>query len=1186
MYLKKMEIVGFKSFADRTKIAFDQGITAVVGPNGSGKSNIVEALRWVLGEQSAKALRGGKMPDVIFSGTEKRRALNYAEVIATFDNQDNYLLGHDDDDEVVICRRLYRTGDSEFLLNGHKCRLRDIHDLFTDTGLGRDSLSIISQGRIESVFNSKAEERRAIFEEAAGVLKYKNRKSETESKLRGTQDNLDRLEDIIFELNGQLVPLQAQRDVALRFRELDGRREKLALSVLVGQLISEKEKYEQTKISLLEVLESLTELSKRQETYDAELTGLRTRRGVVEDEQEKLRAESLALTELKAELTRKIERFDLQKSSSEKSETERLERVSELNQKLSDLEKSLAEAEKNLTELSKEKLTVDDEIERLTAVLTDLSESPEVAMERLREEFVRLVAEEAELSNQMVRNKSEAENLTRQLAERDENSRERSEKLTTVSQELAEAEAELAELEAEIYKLLAEFDKKTQEEKNLAVQEKTAQDTMYAQMNELSTKKARLSSLENIRDNHSNLYQGVRSVMQHQAELGGIIGVMADLLTFDTKYTVAMDIALGGGSQNIVTEDENAAKGAIAYLRQNRLGRATFLPLTTIKAREFNAYQRLQSMTGFVNLAINLVNFDKRLYNAVSSLLGSTVIVDSADHATAIAREMRYSVRIVTLDGTQINPGGSYAGGAGKRNTTTFTSAEIEALTGQIAQAESQLKSAEQAVQKAQNARKLLTDDLSNLRELGEDRRFAQKTVALKVEQLSEEKNNLTELSKISAGSENAEILIELTNSNEKITVQLATIAQRKIEIDQQLDSIKSDSQAQNELKVTKQNQLTQAKLRLSEITSALRFGNQEKTRQQEEFAQLTTEKSRLDIFDSSVKFDEATRTSLSEQLTQATDKLQAVNVQLVSLKFEREDLTAQMEDFEQHNHEFIAQNQDLNTQKTRLEMQIEQSEKLLHDKQNQLASDYNMSFEEAKNQANIAQEADENITDGQISLADLSEAEQQLKQLERQIRALGAVNLDAIEQFDEVNTRFEFLTSQKEDLTEAKNLLLATMDDMNDEIKIRFKSTFEAIRVSFQTTFSQMFVGGHADLELTSDNLLEAGVEINVQPPGKKLASLNLMSGGEKALTALALIFAILRVRTVPFVVLDEVEAALDEANVKRFGDYMNHFDNSNQFIVVTHRRGTMAAAGTMYGVTMADAGVSKILSVKLEEA
>lgn len=1171
MYLKKMEIVGFKSFADRTKVEFDQGVTAIVGPNGSGKSNIVEALRWVLGEQSAKSLRGGKMPDVIFSGTEKRHAMNFAQVTAYFDNTDHYLASSKDNEDVIISRQLYRNGDAEFRLNGKKCRLRDIHDLFLDTGLGRDSLSIISQGRIEAVFNSKAEDRRAIFEEAAGVLKFKSRRNETESKLSTTQDNLDRLEDILYELKGQLVPLEAQKTVALRFQTLDAKEKALDLSVLMGQLIAEKEKYDTTNTALIEISQALLKLSDHKKTYDEQWESLRFARTKVETQQEALQKETLQLTELKSEVTRKIELFDVQKNSSQQSTKERKQHLSELNEKLSVLTAQEKSAHEKITQLTQEKNELEQKIKKLNQKQDALSEAPELVMERLRETYVDLVNQEAQLSNTKTKNQAELEHLIQKMSERNASTKENAQRLKDMTTALNEAQNENHKLKNTIATLLKNYESEQEKEKKRAQKERLAQNEMYDQMNLLNKDKARLASLENIQETHSNLYQGVRAVMQNQSQIKGIIGVVADLLTFDPRYTTAIDIALGGGSQNIVCEDESSAKRAIAYLRERRLGRATFLPLTTIKPRNFSAYERISSMTGFIDTALALVSADKKLIPALSSLLGTTAVVDTAENATAIARQMNYTIRIVTLDGTQINPGGSYSGGAGKRNSTTFTQTEIKSLKNKIETANEQLKITEHTVAHLQQEAKENARVLTDLRAQGEEKRFDEKSLALKIDQLKENQSNLLALSALTESSQSKDRVTALQQENKILIEQLAKISQEKQTIESQLEAVKGNAQTQNDQKTHLLETLNQSKLDFSEKTSELRFVSTDENRLTREKAQVTAEIARvLDLLSPQIEYADENRHHLEKQLNTVLEKLKTANVKSVSLKFEHEDIVAQMEELEQHNHDFIEQTHALNLQKTRLDLQFEQIKARLIEKQNRLNSDFEISFESALKTTPIPE--------------DLEQCERDLKNVSRQIKALGPVNLDAIQQFDEVNERYQFLNRQKTDLSEAKTLLLSTIDEMNDEVKARFKTTFEAIRESFKTTFSQMFVGGQADLALTSDNLLEAGVEINVQPPGKKLSSLNLMSGGEKALTALALIFAILRVRTVPFVVLDEVEAALDEVNVKRFGDYMNHFDNSNQFIVVTHRRGTMAAAKAMYGVTMADAGVSKMMSVKLD--
>ncbi|GAB2026716.1 chromosome segregation protein SMC [Lactovum odontotermitis] len=1170
MYLKKLEITGFKSFADRTKIEFDHGITAIVGPNGSGKSNITEALRWALGEQSAKSLRGGKMPDVIFAGTEKRKALNFAEVVAHFDNSDSYL--DSPAKEVAVTRRLYRNGDSDFLINGKKCRLRDIHDLFLDTGLGRDSFSIISQGRIESVFSSKPEERRAIIEEAAGVLKYKTRKTETQSKLKSTQDNLDRLEDIIYELSGQLNPLRAQRESALKFQELDTERAKLALSLLIARVSQEKLKYDTASSTLKSTQESLSQLAEAQQAFEKALSELKQRRDSAEAERESLQAQILQLTELKADLERKIDLFDRSAADQEKSDTARAERLSELTAQKTRLTRQIEENTSKSADLQTEKTQLEQKIQQLARELEDFSVSPETQMERLRETYLELVNQEAALSNQLTKNQTEAENLLRQQAASDSSAQETSDKLETVSAELDDLQSGCDQLKAEIEKLLSDFQEKNLQNQQEKADAAAAEEEQFKLLERVNKQRAQLNSLENIRENHSNLYAGVRAAMKSQ--LPGLIGVVADLLSFDKKYEVALEVALGAGAQNIITENEQAAQAAIKHLRDQRLGRATFLPLTTIRPRDFRDLARVSSQAGFIDLASNLVDYDEQLYPAISSLLGSTVIVDTSEHATQIARSQGFNVRIVTLDGTLISPGGSYAGGSRQNKSgSTFIANEISALTQELTKSDDALKLKEAEVQQLRGLQQASAEELTVLREQGEEKRLQEKEQELKISQLQQNKDDLKELLALSAfGEEHESRLQEFTEQNQQIEQKLSEIAEQKTALDTELDSVKSSSSERTALQNEKSAALTDTKVSLSKINSELNFAESERARFQTELTNLSTEIEQLSQ-NAEVKLNAADREQLSAQLTDTSEKLQTANVRQISLRFERDDLAAQMDDLTEQNSAAREENQTLHDKKTRLELAIEQSEKILRDSQQSLAEDYQLSFDEAAAQSETIEEADQ------------PQKEKDLRSYERQIRALGPVNLDAISQYEEVNQRYEFLNSQKSDLLEAKELLLSNISEMDDEVKIRFKSAFEEIRASFKTTFAQMFGGGVADLILTSDDLLEAGVDIAAQPPGKRLGSLTLMSGGEKALTALALLFAILRIRTVPFVVLDEVEAALDEANVKRFGDYMNHFDNSNQFIVVTHRKGTMAAANVMYGVTMGEAGVSKIVSVRFDD-
>ena len=1171
MYLKQIEMVGFKSFADRTKITFDTGVTAIVGPNGSGKSNVTESLRWALGEQSAKSLRGAKMPDIIFAGTQKRRALNYAEVIVTFDNADGYLPS---EATVVITRRLYRNGDSEFLINGKKVRLKDVHELFTDTGLGRDSFSIISQGKIESIFNSKPEERRAIFEEAAGVLKYKNRKKETESKLSATQENMDRLEDIIYELDGQLTPLRAQRDVALKFRELDARRTQLDISVLVAQIIAEKVSYESAQAQFKDVQETLAQLDAAQEVFERDVLKLKQARSAVERDQEKLQAEILQFTTAKSDFQSKIDIFHSQAQMSQKSAAEREARIASLTSKLTEVSETLAILTDRLETNQAQKATLDAQIQTLQGKLDNFSENPDDVSERLRAEFVDLVNQEAQLSNAITKNTSELDNIRANAASKSDENQALAEKYNNLKTELDATTQRSETLKLELAQLLAQYNTSDIELKTLETAIGQTQNRLFAAMDELNKGKARLTSLENIRASHANFYQGVKAVLQASDKLPGIIGAVADLVSFDKQYATAMDIALAGGAQNIIVSDEQAAKSAINFLRAQRLGRATFLPLTTIKPRHFSKTNQVANIPGFIDTAQNLVSYDENIAPAISNLLGSVLIVDNNDHATQIARALNFTARIVALDGTEIRPGGSFSGGANKKNSTTFANVEIDDLTQKVAVLDQTVRGFEKDLQELQHQKTSLTTTLTDLRQKGEAARLQSQEYSLKEEALLESKQDLESRLALSNASDEQAVIDKLTLENEAYDASLVTIQEKKTQINTDISEVKSSQSQVKTLTENLRRDLQESQLKLSEVTSDIRHTAGEIKRLTTEQANLEAEIQALTSQQETIisDLDNETRLeSLTTHLKAVSDSLEAANIKLVSLRFEREDLTAQIEDLDDANTVNIKQRQDQLAQKTRLELSLETSENRLRSRQNKLVNDYQMSFDAAKEQAE--------------ELVSLSESERQLQSLESQIRKLGPINLAAIEQFDEVNERREFLNTQKEDLLKAKALLESTINDMDDEVKVRFKSTFEAIRLSFQKTFTQMFGGGQADLILTSEDLLDAGIEIAVQPPGKKLASLNLMSGGEKSLTALALLFAIIRVRTVPFVVLDEVEAALDEANVKRFGDYMTRFDESSQFIVVTHRKGTMKAAKAMYGVTMQEGGVSKIVSVKLKD-
>ena len=1173
MYLKSIEMQGFKSFADKTKVVFDRGVTAVVGPNGSGKSNITESLRWALGESSAKSLRGGKMPDVIFAGTENRNPLNFASVVVTLDNSSGFIVNKNK--EIKVERHIYRSGDSEYLIDGQKVRLRDIHDLFMDTGLGRDSFSIISQGRVEAIFNSKPEERRAIFEEAAGVLKYKTRKKETESKLAQAQGNLDRLDDIIYELDNQVKPLEKQAQTAKKFLELDGQRKELYLDVLVAQLSLGKEKLSEKEAELESVKTELTTYYKQRSELEQENQSLKEKRHRLSVQLDREQAVLLDVTKLISDLERKIEVHKLESSQNESSRQEAQARLENLLTRREQLEEQIEQKQGVLEQLENSLSSLKEDIAAVDREISYFSEDPDQVLDHLREQYVALMQEEAEASNRLTKIQQDIANQISLSESKSEDLARLQTEKQTAQEELDKSRKSLEEADHELRQLLERYQTKKSELDQVQATYQSEQGRLFDLLDQLKGKQARQSSLEAILKNHSNFYAGVKAVLQEAPSLGGIIGAVSEQLTFDTRYQTALEIALGGASQNVIVEDEATAKRAIAFLKEKRQGRATFLPLTTIKPRQLSGQQisLLESSDGFLGLASDLVTYQPNLDVIFQNLLGTIAIFDTIDHANKAARATKFQVRMVTMDGAEIRPGGAFAGGSNRNNSTTFIKPELDALLGEIAELSSQLQEQESLVAAKKTSLDLTREALETIKAEGEEARLNQQSARIHQEQAE---NRLAQLSvqyDLQMSQVSPTILTELDEEATKEAANVQALNEKKIALEQQINQVRDNRDSIQESLQKLQTKKGQLTLVQAEATSQLRFEQIDLRRLQEEKA--TTEKDIAILEDlinqKVVALEDTTIELLEEQLQAASDKQSQTNQILIRLKFELEDIDGQFEDLEERLQQARTKNDDLIRKQAKLEADCEQAGDTLRTLLGNLTEHFKLSFEAAQSQAKAVE--------------NLASAEQNLKNLERAIRALGPVNLDAIEQYDEVNNRLTFLNEQRTDILSARDLLLDTIHEMDDEVKERFKVTFEAIRESFKQTFKQMFGGGSADLILTENDILTAGVEISVQPPGKKIQSLNLMSGGEKALSALALLFSIIRVKTIPFVILDEVEAALDEANVKRFGDYLNRFDKESQFIVVTHRKGTMAAADAIYGVTMQESGVSKIVSVKLKD-
>lgn len=979
MYLKQIIAHGFKSFADKTILEFHSGITGIVGPNGSGKSNVVDAVRWVLGEQSIKSLRGDdKMTDVIFSGSKSRKAMNVASVTLIFDNKDHYLKVPYE--EVSITRRVYKDGTNEYLLNNERCRLKDISEVLLDTGVAKESFNIISQGKIEEILSSKPEDRRVIFEEAAGVLKYKKRKEEALRKLDRTNDNMQRVEDIIDELKAQVEPLREQKEKACLYKEKKEKLENIEISVITNDIKEIHTKYETSKQRLEKLNEEILSISTNNKQNEATITKYKNDLDKIEKQIEIAQQEYMEASTLATKLNGQKQMI-----------TER------------------------------KKYEVDDQALLNQSLL-------------LKEEALKLDSDIHILENQL---KYEKENYQNILKENHE------------------------------LKRKEELKQKERSQKNHEIQ---------VAVNELEQKKRKIRNLEEAIDTSSSLPLAPRSVL-NEPRLSGIHDVVAKLMETEKRYTEALSVALGAGSNYIVVENENSAKEAIEYLKTNRLGRATFYPLNIIKPKELDSeiFYRLKQESGFIGIASSLVSYAPMYASIFKNLLGLTIVVDTLDTANHIAKKFHYRLRIVTLSGELLQPGGALTGGQMKQNQNPLR-------------------------------------DKFDL----EQEKTNEKLLEVKIQTLEEKINVIDN---------------DLSALSDKIYLSEKEKISNSLMIDE------------------KENQLEQLKTRKLERTEELRRTEQVLNHT------LTEEEERV-----------------VNDYYSAVKKKEEIETKLNYLKQEQLKTKSSLDDFEfavkKENSLFQSKNKEIQT----LDIEINRMDVKLDTLLSQLTENYGMTYEHASYHYSLEMEIDS--------------ARDMISKLKREIKELGEVNLGSIEEYDRVSERYEFLLHQKEDLEEAIKVLLEIIDEMDTVMKEEFMKTFEIVKENFKITFQELFKGGDATLKLTDkENILETGIVIVASPPGKKLTSIGLLSGGEKTFTAISLLFAILKSRPVPFCILDEVEAALDEVNVDSFGKYIHTLKDKTQFILITHKKKTMEYADVLYGITMQESGVSKLVSVKLEE-
>lgn len=1181
MYLKSIEVQGFKSFANKIVFDFHNGITGIVGPNGSGKSNVADAVRWVLGEQSAKQLRGASMQDVIFAGTENRKPLSYAYVAITMDNADHQLAI--DFEEVTVARRVYRSGESEYLINGNPCRLKDVTELFYDTGIGKEGYSIIGQGQIERILSGKPEERRELFDEAAGIVKYKKRKATAQKKLENERENLVRVNDILAELERQVGPLERQAEKARIYLK---KKEELK-TYDVNMFLLEVERIEG----------ALKEVQEKYNIADQEMQGAKESYESVKSEYERMEQDMAAMDEklnsireglnhstvTKGKLEGQINVLNEQIHTAQMTDEHLKSRLDSIDREKEERIKSRETYEKERAELENELAAAGQEkeasAERLRALQEEIARCTE-GIEKGKNEIIELLNKKASVKARQQRFDTMAEQVNIRKAQLTQRLLARKTEEADLASVLEEYQKELDEVNASIQankKEAAGMEEKSREWKRKSAETNQKLEQAIAKYHK---EQSRLESLKNIAERYDGYGNSIRRVMEQKAQYKGILGVVSDLIQVEKKYEVAIETALGGNIQNIVTEDEETAKKMISYLKQNRYGRATFLPLTSVDGKgNFKNMDALKE-PGVIGLANTLVATEKKYEGVTAYLLGRVIVTENIDYAIALAKKNRYSLHIVTLEGEYLSPGGSMTGGAFKNSSNLLArNREIEELEKTVANLEKEIAEHRNRLEDIKTAQSLLAEDIEKTKATLQEQYILQNTAKLNVERATEQKN---ESESVFAGlkTESQELenqLREISDNKTRITEEIEAAKEREKQIEEenaQFQKSLDENAAKEEeaQKAASEVQLKEAAVRqkvefvlvnLDRINGEIKRYEDEREGfvRDAKDAKADAEKKRHDI-------EEIRKTILASD-----DSYAKLEAELKETTARREEMSAEYKGFFQKREDISNKIADLDKEIFRLNSQREKLEEAHEYQNNYMWEEYELTLHAAMELRN------EEYTD-------LSAMKKLIAVIKDDIRKLGDVNVNAIEDYKEISERYEFLKTQHDDLVEAEQTLIGIIEELDTGMRKQFLEKFAEIQREFDKVFKELFGGGKGTLELVEDeDILECGIRIIAQPPGKKLQNMMQMSGGEKSLTAISLLFAIQNLKPSPFCLLDEIEAALDDSNVGRFAKYLHKLTKSTQFIVITHRRGTMAAADRLYGITMQEKGISTLVSVNLIE-
>lgn len=1179
MYLKSIEIQGFKSFANKIVFHFKDGITGIVGPNGSGKSNVGDAVRWVLGEQSAKQLRGAKMEDIIFAGTQARKPLGFAYVAITLDNSDHKL--PIEYDEVTVARRVYRSGESEYLINGSNCRLKDVQELFLDTGIGKEGYSIIGQGQIDKILSGKPEDRRELFDEAAGIVKYKKRQATALKNLEEEKYNLSRVNDIISEIEHQTGPMERQSEVAKVFLRLKEELKSVELNqfLIENEEITSKRDDINAKLEIVEKDLSLAkdEFEKTKETYELLENQIEEYNRQIEEDKASLTNQRVIKEKLEGEIKVLNEQMNSILLSSE-NKKHRIKAIGfDITQKTNEQRR-----------YSDEKKKIDEKLEDFTKRQDEVAAKLQSIRENITKYQSKIESNNAEIFERLNENtsiKTSQQRYSTMLEQNNIKKVEINQKLIKNKSDEVAIQQVITESEANLAKVNEDITSMQEMSQSIVKQIEALQGELNQMDQELNTKqhehlieKSKLASLKNLTERYEGYGQSIRRVMEQKERYPGIIGVVADIIKVEKQYETAIEIALGGSIQNIVTDNETTAKGLIEFLKKNKFGRATFLPLTNISGQRNNQNEQVLNEPGILGLASDLVHVEERFQNVVTNLLGRIIVAKDIDVAIQTAKKYRNSLRIVTLEGDLINPGGAMSGGAFKNSSNLLSrKREVEELEEKVTTLSQQVERMAGEKEQKRAERIALKETLEKNKASLQEMYLVQNTTKMKVTQEKQQKD------KIQAA------YAELTSELRQIEEQMSDLKRSVDDLENQLTANASkSSNCENEIEEytrllteerEKEAQTTEdnsgLRLELSSLEQSNAYSSENLKRIERELRKLMDEEEELS---KGIEADLSQKDEKEETVQSMARDVETYGNQITTLEARLKEQIAKKEELSSNHKGFITKREQLSEHINsmdkecyRLGGQKERLETQFDEKINYIWQEYELTPKMA------LEYKDE-------TLKDIHSLNKKVTELKGKIKDLGNVNVNAIEDYKNLMERYTFLKTQRDDLIEAEEKLLQIIADLDEEMRKQFEEKFAKIKEEFDLVFKELFGGGKGTLELMEgEDILEAGIRITAQPPGKKLQNMMQLSGGEKALTAISLLFAIQNLKPSPFCLLDEIEAALDDSNVNRFAGYLNKLTDHTQFIIITHRRGTMNAANTLYGITMQEKGISTLVSVDL---